>query len=51
LNARIIKKNGKKEYVVLPYEDFLKIQEGLQDYKDLRCLREAKESEQDARLS
>lgn len=48
LHAQIIKKEGKKEYVVLPYEEYLKIQEELQDYEDLRCLREAKESEKDA---
>jgi hypothetical protein len=46
--AQIIKKNGKKEFAVLPYDDFLKIQEDLEDYEDLRCLREAKESEKKA---
>jgi PHD/YefM family antitoxin component YafN of YafNO toxin-antitoxin module len=45
LHAQIIKKNGKKEYVVLPYEEFKMIQEELEDYQDLRCLREAKEAE------
>jgi PHD/YefM family antitoxin component YafN of YafNO toxin-antitoxin module len=48
VHAQIIKKNGKKEYVVLPYEEFLRIQEELEDYQDLRCLREAKEKEKDA---
>jgi len=48
LRAQIIKKNGKKEYAVLPYEEFLKVQEELADYEDLRCLREAKEAEKDA---
>jgi len=48
LRAQIIKKNGKKEYAVLPYEEFLKVQEELEDYEDLRCLREAKEAEKDA---
>jgi hypothetical protein len=47
-NIQIIKKNGKKEYVVMPYEEFLKVQEELDDYQNLRCLREAKEVEQDA---
>ncbi len=47
LRAQIIKKNGKKEYAVLPYEEFLKIQEELEDYEDLRCLREAKEAEKE----
>lgn len=48
LHAQIIKKNGKKDYVVLPYEEFLKVQEELEDYDDLRSLREAKETERDA---
>ena len=48
LHAQIIKKNGKKDYVVLPYEEFLKVQEELEDYNDLRSLREAKETEKDA---
>jgi PHD/YefM family antitoxin component YafN of YafNO toxin-antitoxin module len=48
LHAQIIKKNGKKDYVVLPYKEFLKVQEELEDYDDLRSLREAKETEKDA---
>jgi len=48
LKAQIIKKDGKKEYAVLPYEEFLKVKEELQDYDDLRCLRKAKDAEKDA---
>lgn len=48
LHAQIIKKDGKKEYAVLPYKEFMRIQEELEDYQDLRCLREAKEVEKDA---
>jgi PHD/YefM family antitoxin component YafN of YafNO toxin-antitoxin module len=48
LRAQIIKKDGKKEYAVLPYEEFLRVQEELTDYEDLRCLREAKEAEKEA---
>jgi hypothetical protein len=48
LHAQIIKKNGKKDYVVLPYEEFLKVQEELEDYDDLRSLREAKAAEKDS---
>jgi hypothetical protein len=48
VNAQIIKKNGKKEYAILPYEEFQKIQEELVSYEDLRCLREAKIVEKDA---
>jgi PHD/YefM family antitoxin component YafN of YafNO toxin-antitoxin module len=45
LNIQIIKKNGKKEYVIIPYKEFLKVQEELDDYHNLRDLREAKENE------
>lgn len=48
LNTQIIKKKGKKEYVVLPYEEFLMVQEELHSYEDLRCLREAKKAEKGA---
>jgi hypothetical protein len=48
LNIQIIKKNGKKEYVVMPYDEFLRVQEELDDYQSLRCLREAKKAEQNA---
>ncbi len=48
INPQILKKNGKKEFVILPYEDFLKLQEELSCYDDLRILREAKKEEQNA---
>jgi len=48
LHAQVIERNGKKDYVVLPYEEFLKVQEDLEDYDDLRYLREAKVAEKDA---
>ena len=48
LNIQIIKKNGKKEYVVMPYDEFLRVQEELDDYQNLRCLREAKKAEENA---
>jgi len=48
LNPQIIEKDGTKEFVVLPYTDFLIIQEELEDYEDLRLLREAKEKEKNA---
>jgi mRNA interferase RelE/StbE len=44
----LFEKEGKKEYAVLPYEEFLKIQEELRNYEDLRCLREAKKAEKTA---
>ena len=38
LSAQIIRKKGKNEYAVIPYEEFLELQEELHDYEDLRCL-------------
>ena len=49
LNVQIIKKNGKNEYVILPYNEFIKVQEELDDYDNLRCLRTAKEAEKGAK--
>jgi PHD/YefM family antitoxin component YafN of YafNO toxin-antitoxin module len=48
INPQVLEKNGKKEFVILPYEDFLKLQEELECYDDLRFLREAKKEEQNA---
>ena len=45
LHPEILEKNGKKEFVVLPYEEFLSIQERLTDAEDLMVLRKAKGSE------
>ena len=47
LNPQVIKKNGKKEFVILPYEEFVRIQEQLEDYEDLQILRQAKEKERE----
>ena len=33
LNAKILEKNGEKEFAVIPYEEFVKIQEELEDYE------------------
>jgi hypothetical protein len=48
IKAQVIEKNGKKEFAVISYADFLKLREELDDYEDLRCLREARDSEKDA---
>ncbi len=39
LHPQVIEKEGKKEFVILPYEEFLQIQEALEDFGDLRELR------------
>ncbi len=44
LHPQIIEKDGKKEFVILPYEEFIGIKEELENYEDLKDLREAKES-------
>jgi hypothetical protein len=45
LHPEILKKCGRKEFVVLPYEEFLAIQERLNDADDLMELRKAKRAE------
>lgn len=43
IHPQIIGKEGKKEFVVLPYDEFIKIQDALEDYEDLKLLRKEKE--------
>ncbi len=50
-HANILKKNGEKEFVVIPYEVFVKIQEELDDYECLKALREAKSKEADSKTT
>ncbi len=50
-HANILKKNGQKEFVVIPYEEFVKIQEELHDYESLKALREAKSKEANAKTT
>jgi PHD/YefM family antitoxin component YafN of YafNO toxin-antitoxin module len=47
LHPEILMKNGKKEFVVLPYEEFVALQELLADLEDLRDLRTAKQESTD----
>lgn len=48
LHPEILKKNGKNEFVVLPWEEFVAVQEALSDAQDLADLREAVKQENDA---
>ena len=48
LHTKILEKDGKKEFVVIPYEEFMKLQEELDDYEALKALREAKSREVNA---
>ncbi|MFH1113210.1 MAG: type II toxin-antitoxin system Phd/YefM family antitoxin, partial [Pseudomonadota bacterium] len=43
LHPQVIEKEGRKEFVVLPYEEFVRIQETLEDFEDLRELRKERE--------
>ena len=43
LHPQLIEKEGRKEFVVLPFEEYQALTELMYDYEDLRDLREAKE--------
>jgi hypothetical protein len=45
LHPEILRKNGKKQFAVLPYEEFVALQEWLADAEDLLELRKAKRAE------
>ena len=45
LHPEVLKKKGKKEFVVIPYEEFVRLQEALEDAEDLKDLRAAKKQE------
>jgi hypothetical protein len=45
LHPGILGKNGRKEFVVLPYEEFVALKELLEDAEDVLELRRAKKRE------
>ena len=45
LHPEFLVKNGKKQFAVLPYEEFLAVQERLADAEDLLELRKAKRAD------
>jgi hypothetical protein len=45
LNPQIIKKGSANEFVVLPYSQFIKMKELIEDYEDLQQLRIAKQED------
>ena len=49
IHPNVLEKNGKKEFAVIPYEEFLKLQDELDDYESLKALREAKNKEAKAK--
>ncbi|QTA80206.1 Uncharacterized protein dnl_25000 [Desulfonema limicola] len=48
LHPNILEKDGKKAFAIISYDEFLKIQEILEDYEDLATLRKAKFKESDS---
>ena len=48
LHPSILKRNGTKAFAVLPYEEFLRVREELEEYDDLKALRAAKAKERNA---
>jgi len=48
LHPQIVTKNGEKQFVILPYDEFAAIQEALADADDLNALRIAKNEESEA---
>lgn len=45
LHPNILEQEGKKQFVVIPYSEFIALQEELQDFYDLKELRKAKNEE------
>ena len=48
IQVTVIERDGKPEYAVIPYDEFLRLQEIAEDMLDLQELREAKKNEGDA---
>ena len=46
LHPSFIAKDGKNEFVVLPYDEFTQIQSLLEDLEDLQDLRQAKQEQE-----
>ena len=45
IHPNILECDGKKAFAILPYDEFVLIEEELQDYEDLKALRAAKAEE------
>lgn len=45
LHPNFLERDGKKAFAVLPYEEFEKVREELEDYEDIKDLRTAKAQE------
>jgi PHD/YefM family antitoxin component YafN of YafNO toxin-antitoxin module len=47
LTPQILEKDGEKQFVILPYEEYVRVQEALEDFEDLKTLRAEKEASRD----
>jgi hypothetical protein len=45
MHPKILTVNGKRQFAVLPYEEYSRVMEELDDYANLKCLRQAKAKE------
>ena len=48
LHPQIIEKEGRKEFVVLPYDEFLQLQEAVEDFEDFEDLRELRKEREES---
>ena len=48
MHASILKRDGREAFAVLPFEEFVRVREELEEYDDLKVLRAAKDAEQAA---
>jgi PHD/YefM family antitoxin component YafN of YafNO toxin-antitoxin module len=48
IHPNILESNGKKAFVILSYEEFMMMEEELQQFEDLKALRAAKAEEANA---
>lgn len=45
IHPNILERDGEKAFVILPYEEYVMLEEELQQYEDLKQLRAAKAAE------
>jgi PHD/YefM family antitoxin component YafN of YafNO toxin-antitoxin module len=45
IHPNILERDGEKAFVILPYEEYMMLEEELQQYEDLKQLRAAKAAE------
>jgi hypothetical protein len=45
MHASILKRDGRKAFAVLPFEEFVRVREELEEYDDLKALRAARDTE------